>query len=317
MEPRKISTKIAGVDVSKRWLDAVVHGAGEVRRFGNDASGLTGLLSWLGEAGVTRVGFEATGGYEQDLRGALDTAGLEAVMHQPVEVKLFAQLKRLRVKTDRADALLIAAATAQVDAVKAAADPRLQALAERLTAYEQISDQLAQMKTAMEHVRLKDLAVQMKAQMLSLKRFKDRLARQVICAIKAQRDLAERYELLTSLSGVGPIVAASLVVRMPELGKMRRGQAAALLGVAPFARESGQWKGQRFIAGGRQRPRRMIYLAALSARRHDPGMRAIAERLATAGKPPKVIIVAIMRRLIEAANLVLSRGQPWQRTAAA
>ena len=317
MEPRKISTKIAGVDVSKRWLDAVVHGAGEVRRFGNDASGLTGLLSWLGEAGVTRVGFEATGGYEQDLRGALDTAGLEAVMHQPVEVKLFAQLKRLRVKTDRADALLIAAATAQVDAVKAAADPRLQALAERLTAYEQISDRLAQMKTAMEHVRLEDLAAQLGAQMLSLKAFKDRLARQVICAIKAQRDLAERYELLTSLSGVGPIVAASLVVRMPELGKMRRGQAAALLGVAPFARESGQWKGQRFIAGGRQRPRRMIYLAALSARRHDPGMRAIAERLATAGKPPKVIIVAIMRRLIEAANLVLSRGQPWQRTAAA
>ena len=317
MEPRTISTKIAGVDVSKRWLDAVVHGAGEVRRFGNDASGLTGLLSWLGEAGVTRVGFEATGGYERDLRERLEAAGLEAVMHQPLEVKLFARIKRLRVKTDRSDALLIAAATAQVDAVKAAADPRLQALAERLTAYEQISDQLAQMKTAMEHVRLKDLAVQMKAQMLSLKRFKDRLARQVICAIKAQRDLAERYELLTSLSGVGPIVAASLVVRMPELGKMRRGQAAALLGVAPFARESGQWKGQRFIAGGRQRPRRMIYLAALSARRHDPGMRAIAERLATAGKPPKVIIVAIMRRLIEAANLVLSRGQPWQRTAAA
>ena len=317
MEPRKISTKIAGVDVSKRWLDAVVHGAGEVRRFGNDASGLTGLLSWLGEAGVMRVGFEATGGYERDLRERLEAAGLEAVMHQPLEVKLFARIKRLRVKTDRSDALLIAAATAQVDAVKAAADPRLQALAERLTAYEQISDQLAQMKTAMEHVRLKDLAVQMKAQMLSLKRFKDRLARQVICAIKAQRDLAERYELLTSLSGVGPIVAASLVVRMPELGKMRRGQAAALLGVAPFARESGQWKGQRFIAGGRQRPRRMIYLAALSARRHDPGMRAIAERLATAGKPPKVIIVAIMRRLIEAANLVLSRGQPWQRTAAA
>ena len=129
MEPRKISTKIAGVDVSKRWLDAVVHGAGEVRRFGNDASGLTGLLSWLGEAGVTRVGFEATGGYERDLRERLEAAGLEAVMHQPLEVKLFARIKRLRVKTDRSDALLIAAATAQVDAVKAAADPRLQALA--------------------------------------------------------------------------------------------------------------------------------------------------------------------------------------------
>ena len=317
MEQGKTITKIAGVDVGKCWLDAAVHGGLEVRRFANDPAGLLALLAWLGEAGVTRVGFEATGGYEQDLRGALDTAGLEAVMHQPVEVKLFAQLKRLRVKTDRADALLIAAATAQVDAVKAAADPRLQALAERLTAYEQISDQLAQMKTAMEHVRLEDLAAQLGAQMLSLKAFKDRLARQVICAIKAETDLAERYALLMSLPGVGPIVAASLVVRMPELGSMARGQAAALLGVAPYARESGQWKGQRFISGGRQRPRRMIYIAALSAKRHDPSLRAIAERLAAAGKPPKVILVALMRRLIEAANLVLTRGQPWRRNAAA
>jgi transposase len=288
-----------------------------VRRFANDVSGRAGLLAWLGEAGVRRVGFEASGGYEQYLRGAAEAAGFEAVMHQPVEVRLFARLKRVRAKTDRIDALLIAAATAQVDAVKAAADPRLQALAERLTAYEQISDQLAQMKTCMEHFHLKDLATQLKAQMRSLKALKDRLARQVLSAIKAERDLAERYGLLISLPGIGPIVAASLVVRMPELGKMNRGQAAALLGVAPIARESGQWKGQRFIGGGRQRPRRMVYLAALSAKRHDPSFKAIAERLAAAGKPPKLILVALMRRLIEAANLVLSRGQPWLKAAAA
>lgn len=317
MEQGKISTKIAGVDVSKRWLDAAVHGVAEVRRFGNDAAGIAGLMAWLGEAGVRRVGFEASGGYERDLRVALEAAGLEAVMHQPLEVRLFARMKRLRAKTDRIDAALIAAATAQVDAVRAAADPRLQALAERLTAYEQISDQLAQMKTSMEHVRLKDLAVLLRAQMRSLKALKDRLARQVLAAIKAEPDLEERYRLLISLPGVGPIVAASLIVRMPELGRMSHGQAAALLGVAPIARESGQWKGQRFIGGGRQRPRRMVYLAALSARRHDPTLRVIAERLAAAGKPPKVIIVALMRRLIEAANLILARGQPWIKTSAA
>lgn len=317
MERGKTNTKIAGVDVGKRWLDAAVHGEAEVRRFSNDAVGIEGLLAWLDEACVTRVGFEASGGYERDLRLALEAAGLAAVMHQPLEVRLFARLKRVRAKTDRIDALLIAAATAQVDAVKAAGDPRLQALAERLTAYEQISDQLAQMKTSMEHVRLKDLVTQLKAQMRSLKALKDRLARQVIAAIKAAPDLEERYGLLTSLPGIGPIVAATLVVRMPELGRMNHGQAAALLGVAPVARESGQWKGQRFIGGGRQRPRRMVYLAALSAKRHNSAFRAIAERLAAAGKPPKVIIVALMRRLIEAANLVLSRGQPWLKTVAA
>lgn len=317
MERGKTSTKIAGVDVGKRWLDAAVHGEAQARRFSNDAGGIASLLDWLGEAGVARVGFEASGGYERDLRVASEAAGLEVVMHQPLEVRLFARMKRLRAKTDRIDALLIAAATARVDAVRAAADPRLQALAERLTAYEQISDQLAQMKTSMEHVRLKDLAVLLRAQMRSLKVLKDRLARQVLAAIKAEPDLEERYRLLISLPGVGPIVAASLIVRMPELGRMSHGQAAALLGVAPFARESGQWKGQRFIGGGRQRPRRMVYLAALSAKRHDPALRAIAERLAAAGKPPKLILVAIMRRLIEAANLVLARGQPWLKTTAA
>lgn len=317
MKQGKTNTKSAGVDVGKRWLDAAVYGKAEVRRFSNDVLGIAALLVWLCEAGVTRVGFEASGGYERDLRAALETAGLETVMHQPLEVRLFARMKRLRSKTDRIDALLIAAATAQVDAVKAAADPRLRDLAERLTAYEQVTDQLAQMKTCLEHVHLKDLVTQLKAQMLSLKALKERLAHQVIAALKADPDLAERYRLLISLPGFGPIVAASLVVRMPELGCMNRGQPAALLGVAPFARESGQWKGQRFIGGGRQRPRRMLYLAALSAKRCDPTLRAIAERLAAAGKPPKVILVALMRRLIEAANLVLSRGQPWLKTATA
>ncbi|MDB5470875.1 MAG: transposase family protein, partial [Caulobacter sp.] len=128
---------------------------------------------------------------------------------------------------------------------------------------------------------------------------------------KAEPDLLARFRLLISLPGVGPIVAASLVIRMPELGAMKRGQPAALLGVAPFDRDSGQLKGQRFIAGGRARPRRMVYIAALSAKRFDPALKAFAQRLADAGKPAKPIIVAVMRKLIEAANLVLARQQPW------
>ena len=110
---------------------------------------------------------------------------------------------------------------------------------------------------------------------------------------------------------VASVVAASLVVRMPELGAMRKGQAAALIGVAPHDRDSGQWKGQRFISGGRDRPRRMLYLAALSAKRCDAGFKRFADGLTQRGKPTKVAIVAVMRKLIEAANLVLSRSQPW------
>ena len=144
-------------------------------------------------------------------------------------------------------------------------------------------------------------------------RLKARLANDVLARIKAHPDLLARFNLLRSLPGAGPIVAATLVVRMPELGSMKRGQAAALLGVAPFDRDSGQHKGRRLIGGGRARPRRMLYLAALAAKRCDPALRAFAEQLRARGKPAKLVVVAVMRKLIEAANLVLSRRQPWLR----
>lgn len=311
MQRGKTSTKCAGIDVGKRWLDGAVHGLEAQLRVSNDPAGLDELMVWLKRQGVERVGLEASGGYEQAAGQALAAAGFAVVLHQPLEVRLFARLKRLRAKNDRLDAALIAAATAQVDAVKAIADPRHQDLAERLTAYEQVSDQLAELRGFMEHVSLKDLTGDLRRQIASLARLKQKLALMVLKRLRAHQDLMARYRLLLSLPGVGPIVAASLVVRMPELGQMRRGQAGALLGVAPFDRDSGQFKGLRFIGGGRRRPRRLVYMAALSAKRCDPAFRTMAERLLARGKPGKLVLVVIMRRLIEAANLVLARGQPW------
>jgi len=257
------------------------------------------------------VGLEASGGYERRVRQALEQAGFEVVVHQPLEVRRFAQLKRRRAKNDRLDARLIAAATAQVDAVRAAQDPRLAELAERMSAYEHITDQVVAQKTFLESVTLKDVIALVRGQIRNLERVKAKLAAEILQRIKAQPDLLARFRLLTSLPGIGPIVAACLVIRMPELGALRRGQAASLLGVAPFDRDSGQWKGLRFICGGRSRPRRLVYLAALAAKRCDPALKAMAERLSARGKPAKLITVAVMRKLIEAANLVLQRGQPW------
>ena len=311
MEQRQSSTKIAGIDVSKPWLDIAVHGLEDERRIVNDRAGCSELISWLRAREVGRVGLEATGGYERGVREALEAAGFEVVVHQPREVKAFATLKRWRAKNDRLDAKLIAAATAQVDAVKAAQDPRLVELAERLTAYEQISDQAAYLKTCLEQTRLKDIVRAFRVQIAAQLRLKARLLAQIIALIKQHADLLARFRLLNSLPGVGPVVAASLVVRMPELGAMRRGQAASLLGVAPFDRDSGTTRGIRFICGGRSRPRRMVYLAAVQAKRCDPTFRAFAHRLAANNKPAKLINVAVMRKLIEVANSVLSRGQPW------
>lgn len=318
MKRGKTNTKVAGLDIGKRRLDIAIHGETDRLEVANASTASFGeLIAWLKARGVGRVGMEATGGYEKAVRRVLEAEGFEVVVHQPLEVRLFARLKRLKAKNDRIDASLIAAATAQVEAIKAAGDPRLQDLAERLTAYEQVTDQLAQMKAFMEHVTLKDLVRTLRAQIAALGRLKLKLARDLLTRLERHADLLARYRLLMSLPGVGPIVAASLVVRMPELGQMKRGQAAALLGVAPYDRDSGQFRGQRFISGGRSRPRRMLYLAALVAKRCDPAFKAIAQRLLERGKPAKVAIVAIMRRLIEAANLILNRGQPWTRTAAA
>jgi len=315
MEQRQTNTKIAGIDVGKSKLDGAVHGLEDKTQVANASGGFAELIAWLKARDVGRVGLEATGGYERGIRLALEATGFEVVVHQPIEVRRFAQMKRWRAKTDRLDAQLIAAATAQVEAVRAAQDPRLTDLAERLTAYEQISDQAAQLKTFVEHVTLADLAKTMRAQLRAMIALKAKLAADIVCRIKAHDDLLGRFRLLLSLPGVGPIVAATLVIRMPELGAMGRGQAASLIGVAPFARDSGQYKGLRFIKGGRSRPRRMLYLAALSAKRCDPGLKLFAERLVQRGKPAKLVLVAVMRKLIEAANLILARAHPWMERA--
>ena len=309
MEQDKSNTKVAGVDVGKAWLDAAA--GDETVRVENARTGISALIDWLRAREVGRVGMEAPGGYERALREALEAEGFEVVVHQPLEVRLFARLKRRRAKNDELDARLIALATVHIEAVRAARDPRLIALAERLTAYEQVTDLAAQMKTFLEQVRLKDVAAMMRRRIASLERDKAKLAAEILAAIKAHPDLAARYRLLISLPGIGPVVAASLVIRMPELGSLKRGQAAALLGVAPFDRDSGQMKGKRFISGGRARPRRMLYLAALAAKRFDPSLKAFADRLAGQAKPAKLVIVAVMRKLIEAANLVLARQKPW------
>lgn len=317
MEQAKSNTKIAGIDIGKSKLDVAVHGLEDAVQVDNEKVGFAALIDWLRARDVGRVGMEATGGYERGVRLALDAAGFEVVVHQPLEVRIFAKLKRLKAKNDKADARLIAAATAQVDAVRAAQDPRLADLAERLTAYEQITDQAADLKTFMEHVTLKDLKRELLNQIKSLLRLKAKLAAEILRRVKTHADLLARYRLVISLPGIGPIVGLTLVIRMPELGQMRHGQAAALIGVAPYDRDSGQYKGLRFITGGRGRPRKMLYLAALSAKRYDPRLKAFADQLLARGKPPKVAIVAVMRKLIEAANLVLQRQQPWVKTHAA
>lgn len=315
MKQEQSSTKCAGIDVGKSYLDAAIDGTAVNLRVGNDAAGLDELIAWLHAAGVRRVGLEASGGYERAGLAALHAAGFEVVLHQPLEVRLYGRMTRQRAKNDAIDAALIAAFTARQGRVQAAPEPGRLALVERLTVYEQLADQVARLKRSLEHVTLADIIVRLKAQIASLQALKTALVKEIAEAIKQDEPLNARYRLLRSLPGVGPLTAAMLVVRMPELGTMERGQAASLLGVAPFDHDSGKYRGLRFTAGGRTRPRRLMYLAAIAAKRFNPAFKTFAARLTANGKPPKVVTVAVMRKLIEAANLVLKRQQPWLQTA--
>ena len=316
MKRSEVSTKSAGIDVSKATLDVALAEGEERLQAANAADAFAALAVWLESHGVRRVGLEASGGYERAAAEALRAAGSEVVVHQPAEIRAYAKFKRIRAKNDRIDAKVIALATAQVEGVRAANDPRLVELAEWFTAYEQAADQVAQMKTCLEQVTIAELRAGKLEQIRQAKLWKARLLREILKRIQACPDLARRFALLQSLPGCGPVVAAALLVRMPELGALPRGRAASLIGVAPWDRDTGQSRGARRIGGGRSRPRRFLYIASLAASRFDPGFRAFVQRLKAAGKEPKVALTALMRKLIEAANLVLTRGTPWVQTSA-
>jgi transposase len=306
------TTKIAGVDVSKDTLDIAVLETAEHRRIANRKEAFADLIGWLSDRGVSRVGLEATGGYEHDVRIALLNHGFDVVVHQPVEISHFARFNRVRRKSDKSDAFVIAKATALSDRASQPYDALRDELEAIMTFYEHVSGQLAQCRSFGEHAT-GFVKVENDALIESLETKKRQVEAHMLERVRAEPALAARHAILCSIPGIGKLVALSLVIRMPELGTLRRGQAASLLGVAPYERDSGKFKGKRTILGGRHRPRRHMYMAALGAiRTRTSAFRVFAKRLIEAGKPRKLAIVAVMRKLIELANTLLAQNRHWE-----
>jgi transposase len=308
----KSSTKCAGIDVSKKTLDVAVHGSGEQFCESNDPCGHDHIAVRLKTAGVSRVGLEASGNYEAKLVRALRKAGFEVLVLDPGQVHGYRRYKQRRAKTDPIDAVLIAAVTADFDTIRPAPDERLAPLAERLTLIEQITEDMARLKTRRDRFESKAMLRYLAGEIVRLsKRRKIEVAR-LTATLSKHADLKQRLDLLLSIPGVGPLLALTLVIRMPELGRMDRAQAAALVGVAPINEDSGEHTGPRHIQGGRHRVRRMLFLAAFTASQHwNPLLKALYRRLIEAGKHHKVAVTACARKLIEIANAILTRGTPW------
>jgi len=313
----KTSTVAAGIDVSKERLDIAIHGSRQVWQVANAPQGLRELVRLMREHHVTRIGLEATGGYERNAVALLRAEGFTVVVLQPRQVRAFAQLTLRRAKTDRIDAGLIAAFVADHAIVRDAPDPRLAELTERLTWLEQTEADIARIKVRLEHACDPEVRCSWKADLARLKQRRASMIARLSAMLRRHDDLAHRLTLLLSIEGIGPRTAIALLIRMPELGRLSRGQAAALAGLAPFNNDSGKRVRQRSIAGGRTRLRTSLYAAALQAAfRWNAGLVALYNRLRTAGKPHKLALVACARKLLIYACTVLARGTPWVKSGA-
>jgi transposase len=300
-----------GIDVSKAKLDVCLWPMGEWLEFANDAKGIRALVRHLARLGASAIGLEASGGYEREVLTALCAAGLPAHRLNALRVRRFAQGCGIMAKNDRIDAAVIARFVAYVPQAEAVHDPAAARLAELVTARRQLVEELTRCTNQASrtvHGVLRRMAARRIARLKADILLIDQAMAE---AVAADDQMARKNRLLRSVPGVGPVVAHTLLALMPELGSLTRRQAASLMGVAPFDCESGTWRGQRRISGGRKPLRDATYMAAIVAGQHNPVMKAFKQRLANAGKPPKVILVAIMRKLITTLNAMLHNQQPW------
>jgi transposase len=303
----------AGVDVSKQHLDAC-WGDCELR-LGNDEAGWKELIAKLQADNADLVVVEATGGYERGLVCALQLAGLSVVRVNPRQARDFAKSLGHLAKTDRVDARclrdfanVLAVHKDRAKYITAPSDPRREELAVLMIRRRQLVD----MRVS-ESQRLDTAAKRAKRSILSVIRTLDKQIDVIDKEVQQHIDdhFDGQRDLLDSVKGVGPVTTLTLLAALPELGRLNRRAISKLVGIAPIARDSGPRKGKRHIAGGRGEVRHVLYMAAVSAKTHNPVIRCFYERLLAAGKPPKLALVACMRKLLTILNAIFRDGAPW------
>jgi len=300
-----------GVDVSKETLDAHRLIDGASRTFSNDPKGFKALIAWIG-VDVERVVFEPTGAYHRALERALADKGLPMVKVNPRQARRFAEATGKLAKTDRLDAALLARMGALLHLeARPAPSQDLGELKELHITRDALIKERTATKNRAKGLTLTLLKRQNAAHLAQIERQIDAIEAEIEQRIKVQPELARRFEILMSIPGLGRITAFALLIDMPELGVLEPGQAAALAGLAPIARQSGRWSGRAFIRGGRASVRRALYMPTLVAIRFNPDLKRKYQQLTDAGKPPKVAIVAAMRKMILLANALLKADRTW------
>lgn len=300
-----------GVDISKDHLDAYQMSDGASRRFANDSAGHAAFIGWLGRSGA-RIVYEPTGPYHRAFERRLAAAGFALVKVNPRQARRFAEATGRLAKTDRLDAAMLARMGALLALeARPVRSPILNDLKDLHMAREALVKNRTAAKNRAKTLTLAILKRHNAEQLRQIERQMAAIETEIMALIKADPDLARRFAILVSIPGVSAITAFALLIDMPELGTLGHGQAASLAGLAPVARQSGQWTGRAFIRGGRANVRQALYMPALVAMRFNPDLKAKYDQLKAAGKPAKKAITAIMRKLIVLANALLRDGRKW------
>jgi transposase len=302
---------VVGIDVSKNQLDVHVRGRNERFVVSRDAEGLAALIERLRPIEPRAIGLEATGGFETFVAAGLASAGLPVVVVNPAQVRAFANALGKRAKTDPIDASVIAHfVEATAPEIRPLRDAETQLLADLVARRRQIVAMIVAERQREKHApaRVKKSILRL---LKALQRELDSLDGDIDAAVKGSPVWREKENLLASVPGIGTTIARTLLAELPELGTLDRRKIAALVGLAPWTRQSGQWRGKSFIGGGRTSVRAALFMGAMVAARHNPILKAFRDRLVAAGKPKLLALVATARKLLVILNAIVRDSKPW------
>lgn len=304
---------VVGIDVSKDRLNVAVRPTGETFAVARDAEGLDALVARLGALAPAAVAVEATGGYETVVAASLAAARLAVVVVNPAQVRAFAQALGKRAKTDPIDAgVIVHFLEATKPEIRPLPDKETRLLADLVARRRQIVQMMVAERQRQKRLTDKRLQKSIARLLAALQRELSVLERDIDDAVRGSPTWREREDLLASVPGIGKTIARTLLAELPELGTLDRRKIAALVGLAPWTRQSGQWRGKSFIGGGRAEVRAALFMGAMVAARHNPDLKAFRDRLVATGKPKLVALIATARKLLTILNAILRDQQPWR-----
>jgi len=306
-------TKITiGIDISKAKLDVACFPGSEIRQFSNDGKGHKALLKWLRRFDLTLMVFEPTGPISSPVGALGADCGLPYAKINPRQARCFAEATGKFAKTDRVDAIMLARLGALLTPTQSTIKSQLlEDLNELHVARRGLMKDRTAIKNRLHSLVLPFLKRRATQQLKQIDAYIADIDEHCRDLVDADPQLRQRRDILLTIPGIGELTALILLIEMPELGTLDKRQAAALAGLAPMTRQSGTWKGKSFIRGGRANLRKALYMPALVASRFNQDLKQKYQAMIEAGKPPKVAITAIMRRLITIANALLRDQRKW------